>query len=1640
MKTKTSKRVLSFILAVMMVVTSIPMMAFTAFGDEAVAVDPAVKEVQDAMDALEAKLATSGAFTNVDVAYNAYVDCQKALDAYIYGGETGALSGKAAALTNATNNIAAFTGKTGTKIPTFPAWDSGKTAEESMAGYAGTGFNNILYANTAESIGSAYNGQYVGFKVLMSTDIAVLYDGSNDILIPVMTDAYKGTSAEPSVNVYGNWTESGTMDKAYDATRHFYAAYPSANSSGTTDDSNFDLVGYWRSGAGQDANWNWNWWSNSADHDPSYNVATGCPTNGAQSVDHRSSHLVLNRGSYKAGKGYPHTSEERYFSNTLKYKGGDFDGAGKTVTIPYWFGSAGNDPNSTNDSMSIANTKPIYVVNYKYLTDNLAKNGNKMKLVDLNDFSEGGLSDYIKAMEDATDFDPNTYFTSSNNYSGCVQQITTLVSNMNNASVTNTNSADYADLRSAMADNVRGVFAGGNTGYTDDSWKTFVEKYEAAKAIMANCNDAGYTSTSAATAASELVTAYNNLETNAVKADTTALEAAIDKFEAFNNIFTTDSYNAVKATVESAKVAVWGTVDDYKVPTAAPDDSTEAQTLIANQAQAVLDAITTLVISTETVISTDEGDKYTMVSALALANRITDPTDYANYATFSGAVTAANNYVATLATTPFTDYDAQLATYRAEVLKVVDAFFALKYSFVKLPDGTVTGTSTSAITTLEDHKNNNGYNWWIDFSYPGSAIVFKTTHDALTVPYGNANVTFKINIDNNISKENNALDSITINGTADANTQINSTSPTSVPPALSDGQKASYAGCLAANGFSLKNFRVTGQMNNRKTYFGTDASGNAVTGKESATDAYTKILATTEGTEKNPAWGTIALQPGAKGDSSITLTSDMSLDIPATTKKTLTGSTVPTKTNYSYLGYFGATYVWNTQPTLAFAGYAYLTSKSNNEQIASTVSVVDMSYLVDLVAQCNALVPEAEKYTEQTWSALQKALEKAQADLDYTGMTADAILTEVKNRYSNLWAKYSALEVKTFSVVFNWKNSAGKDTSKTLTVSYGDTLSMSKYVTQINAISIPGYVANNYTYTWGGEWDPALDLDAVVTADATYNAVFEATPNEASWDAFNTAKAQLLGAITDKTYSVADLTALNTEIEALTFFSYTDEQQSTIMADRQTEIDADTAKMVELKNGLTPSTIDLTAAESAGGDKDRFSAEIEIYQTVTVAGNSVIGIIYNTQDELDAALNAALTVRSYTIYLNGTAVTTVDYGTPMIVNSDGTYQANVADTHPDYSGQTVSWFYSYSAPSRNDEQTSSKYMTTAPSFGFIVKGNTYLTTTNEADLGDNLFAVKLVANLAGNSTKTFGIYYVNQDAMVDGFDASKPPTYPYYKFVGYTCDVGNVTVDENGVMSVEDDCTVITANYAIDTTHTNGFALNIYSYSVGVDVDSMLNSDAMLGSEFETSDGKLMKSNYNYNEKVDCLTEGFWLNDAGMSDVYALYTAEDPTDTSTYKFLCLGGDYSFYAYADMNIVALSEQDYNDAISSTDAPIPTVTANDSAVPVYNSDGTLEKISLVGTFALPTSYTMVECGFLFTSETGADMTVENVGTNGIARMKSSRYTCGNQFVINIKAPADGSTRTFDYVAYAIVKDSKGEQQVVYSAKNSGTTAIF
>ncbi|MGN0631177.1 MAG: hypothetical protein ACI4JN_07610, partial [Ruminococcus sp.] len=572
-------------------------------------------------------------------------------------------------------------------------------------------------------------------------------------------------------------------------------------------------------------------------------------------------------------------------------------------------------------------------------------------------------------------------------------------------------------------------------------------------------------------------------------------------------------------------------------------------------------------------------------------------------------------------------------------------------------------------------------------------------------------------------------------------------------------------------------------------------------------------------------------------------------------------------------------------------------------------------------------------------------------------------------------------------------------------------------------------------------------------ADANYVAQYTGTPNEASWDAYDVAKTALQTVLTDKTYSSADLIALNAELEALTYYSYTDEQKATVFADSQTAIDSETAKLTELKNGLTPAGLDTSAAEAAMNSKDdadRYTRVFELYTTVSVAGTDIIAFAYATQDELDAALNASMIVKSYTIYLNGSTVVTADYGTPVIVNSDGTYELNVLDTHPDYSGSKAAWYYSYSAPSTNDTQTASKFMTSAASFGFIVKGNTFLTTEDlEQTTG---YAVTFVADLGGNSRKTYAVCYTDADGNIQNMPSA--PSYAYYTFSNYTVNGAEYTEGT----AVTGDCTIV-ANYTVASIPT----YNISFY------DSYQN----------WSDGISVTNSYKYNELVS-------LNDTNADYWFAGILTVDSSGNvngeELYLIAC-GSSYSFYACQSFDendwdqgvysgIISLSESELKEQLAATaqsryegsepftlvydgqgqeikadgnsilgytyPAINPTVTSLDAPIPVYES-GSLAKMSLIGTFVVPTGYTMVETGFLVTSTDGADMTVENSGTD-VVRMKSSKYTCGNQFVINIKAPSDGSTKTFDYVAYAIVKDSEGNQQVVYSVKNSGTTAIF
>ena len=104
MKKRLPKKILAAFLAAMMVVTSVPFSAITAFaanGYVDVATDAKVQAVETSMKNFQSVLAEDKSYSNVGPAYAAYVACQQGLDAYIYGGESNALDGLADELNTA---------------------------------------------------------------------------------------------------------------------------------------------------------------------------------------------------------------------------------------------------------------------------------------------------------------------------------------------------------------------------------------------------------------------------------------------------------------------------------------------------------------------------------------------------------------------------------------------------------------------------------------------------------------------------------------------------------------------------------------------------------------------------------------------------------------------------------------------------------------------------------------------------------------------------------------------------------------------------------------------------------------------------------------------------------------------------------------------------------------------------------------------------------------------------------------------------------------------------------------------------------------------------------------------------------------------------------------------------------------------------------------------------------------------------------------------------------------------------------------------------------------------------------------------------------------------------------------------------
>lgn len=1685
MKKRLPKKILAAFLAAMMVVTSVPFSAITAFaanGYVDVATDAKVQAVETSMKKFQSELAKDKSYSNVVPAYKAYVACQQGLDAYIYGGESNALDGLADKLDTAVAGMTEFTGikaNTG-KYRQVKVYANDDTGYDE-ATYLKDGYQNVLWLETGittdNNDGKQSKEDYSSLT-LYYPSATLLYDGETTPATSVMAVA----SGE------GSWTW-GASDRYISAITLDEKAKDSINISRN-----------WRGGSSNlDFNWSWYWNGNK------YNLSNNTTTAG-------NVYQIRKGGTVAVYKNY-----QQYFSNFMEYTGdpGNKYIASFVPTFKGHIGSKNEFAANINDpaSPTVPGSTTINVVNYKIVKDAIKAAGNKMKSKDLSTYSMGGLYTYFAAMDDATSFDPNTYFTSADNSkndtSGYIKAASGKVQAINAASVdvTNNTKANYQVLRDAMGALARSTYAEGNENnkyYTADSWKTFKDAYVASQTFMAKVNDDTFTNADsvyksndeAKVYADALNAAYAGLKTSVTKADTSELVALIQQFESYNsNVFTEATYNAALTAVNKIKTDVWGSVENYGVPTYAPNDDEAGRAKVATAVEEYNAVFAALRISPDAVVLTESGS-YSLNQAIDLEKNIKDPTDYSNYATFATALNDAKLAKDNLATTPMTDYDTQYDAYVAAIDTLVKAYNGLQYSFTKIPDGTVFGNGkTNAIERMSILDQGGQY---VEGSFTNQGYIFRTKHTPLQVKFGDFNVTFGVLTKQSDAFQllkNNALDSITINATqpkiAENGSKTHLTSNSnSTPNALSDEQKTNYAGCLSYTQqskdgkdytYSVSNLRYTGKNNyNDSPHVITLNDGTEVTdySQAIATNLDT-VLGTTDGGSNNPIPGAVFARSnnGTNGGESY-ITGDFNFTAPATEQQTLTATSYPTVTKYTLGTKFGAVAAWNCRNTLNYCGYNWYTSEMNNQVLNPAVQIVDITPLVELVDLCNTYLPNSNMYTDESWAAFTKALERAQANFDYTNINTtnllNQLMTTLKQKYTYLWKAKEGLVVKTLNVTFNYKDSTGSDATLVFPVTYGEKLSDAQ-TKEINTKIVSYVDSKNYTHKLVA-FEPAFNPNEAVTADVTYTAKYdEGTPNAAIWTEFNSAKDALIAKLqSGSKFTATALESVKAAIAELSYFNYTSTQQAEIKADQQNLIDSQKDTMLQLAENLTAIEINDDVAKAvneaqAAANKndydmyDKLGDNFKVTKDVTfdvinadLTGGTqltVKGYLYSTQTELDNAIKAALeglSLKTYDIYVNGKKLDTVAYGTPVSVTP--TKIISTTDTTSKGDGANYSWTYSFTAPSRDPNfgttaqdnskyLTAEKYMITAPSFGFIVKGETHLTATQVN--GDKTgYTVTFKSGVNGKI-----INVINTDAS-GNFEMPTAPSVPYYTFESYSNGVAA------GASATVTKDTVITVNYTADTN-------NLYTFYVYNTPATFLSMEA--AEVWDTNNSLNVEKAHDsvaYNELVSVSLPGAY---AIAKVVYD----EGNTDTYLFNILAFGDSYSFYANETIGddtqyagIVGLTEEEYkklqepgNDIgqLFGTDglrieAEQDTLTGEyitkDLEFEVYNRETPVftddnSKFSLIGTFICPTGYEMVETGFLMTKGTSS-LTIENASdsSKGVSRFKASKYTVGNQFVINIKTPS--TEQSFKYVAYAKYKDKSGKIVTKYGKTISATTA--
>ena len=377
---------------------------------------------------------------------------------------------------------------------------------------------------------------------------------------------------------------------------------------------------------------------------------------------------------------------------------------------------------------------------------------------------------------------------------------------------------------------------------------------------------------------------------------------------------------------------------------------------------------------------------------------------------------------------------------------------------------------------------------------------------------------------------------------------------------------------------------------------------------------------------------------------------------------------------------------------------------------------------------------QKNKYTDASWQAFTDALKAAQNFPGYATMSADAILSTVVGKYTNLFNARKNLEIRNITYTFKYKvnefdtdgnivkDSNGKnvikDETRNITLKYGEVFQENATAfAQFNK-DFPTYVSedglNTCTVdgtTWVSSLGIAFNPEAAVTEDTTFTCSYTQTPNSANWTDYNAAQSVLNAKLLkDETYTYDSLAnAVNAVKDSSIKFYYLDaDTKNAMMSDRQAEITAETQTLKNIADSLVEVNADLSVAKAVEKVKETQKADdtkkdLDMYRDASqefvftktvsytdVSTNEVFevkGLLYSDAAALDTAiknyLNNDLQLRTYDIYLNGNKLTGIyEYGTAVTVYADGTVKTGEQAAAP--TGSNYAWTYRFSAPARTD--------------------------------------------------------------------------------------------------------------------------------------------------------------------------------------------------------------------------------------------------------------------------------------------------------------------------------------------------------------------